>query len=126
MEQIKELLEILKSTPEMGLWALAIWCMFILLKMASWIYALKVVIIYIAKRYFDYKDKKEDTALKLKEFQSNSSIDLLIDKSSYNSDGECTEAMRRLLIAISDRGGSVFKSDIDRSIKILLDNKKFK
>lgn len=57
MEQIQELLEILKQTPEMALWALSIYFLFILVKLASWIFALKVVVQQFIKRYFDYKDK---------------------------------------------------------------------
>lgn len=57
MEQIQELLEILKQTPEMALWALSIYFLFILVKLASWIFALKVVVQQFIKRYFDYRDK---------------------------------------------------------------------
>lgn len=57
MEQIQELLEILKQTPEMALWALSIYFIFILLKLASWVFALKVVAQQLIKRLFDYKEK---------------------------------------------------------------------
>ena len=57
MEQIQELLEILKQTPEMVIWALSLYFLFILLKLASWVFALKVVDQQSIKRYFDYRDK---------------------------------------------------------------------
>lgn len=44
MDQIKELFEILKSTPEMALYGLLIWCLYILLKLSSVVYAIKAVI----------------------------------------------------------------------------------
>ena len=59
MEQIQQLLDLLKETPEMALWGLVIWCLFILLKLSSWILALKIVAQQFIKRYFNYKDKKK-------------------------------------------------------------------
>lgn len=58
MEQVQQLLEILKQTPEMALWGLGIYFIFILAKLASWIYALKVVSQMFIKRLFDYKEKQ--------------------------------------------------------------------
>lgn len=60
MEQIKELLEILKQTPEMALWGLAIYFTFILLKLASWVSALAYTSKLSINRYFDAKEKKLD------------------------------------------------------------------
>lgn len=57
MEQIQELLNILKETPQMALWGITIYFLFILLKLASWVYALKVVAQQFIKRLFNYKDK---------------------------------------------------------------------
>lgn len=57
MEQVQQLLEILKETPEMALWGLTLYFLFILLKLASWVYALKVIMQQFIKRYFDYRDK---------------------------------------------------------------------
>jgi len=56
MEQIQELLEILKQTPQMALWALSLYFLFILIKLASWIFALKVILQQFIQRLFDYKD----------------------------------------------------------------------
>ena len=67
MEQIQQLLDLLKETPEMALWGLVIWCLFILLKLSSWILALKIVAQQFIKRYFNYKDKKSSEKLLLKE-----------------------------------------------------------
>jgi len=57
MEQVQQLLEILKETPEMALWGLGLYFLFILLQLASWVYALKIVLQQFIKRYFDYRDK---------------------------------------------------------------------
>ena len=57
MEQVQQLLEILKETPEMALWGLTLYFLFILLQLASWVYALKVITQQFIKRYFDYRDK---------------------------------------------------------------------
>lgn len=57
MDQLQELLEILKSTPEMALWGLLIWCLYILAKLASVVFALKVVAQNFIRRYFDFKEK---------------------------------------------------------------------
>lgn len=56
MDQIHELLNILKETPQMALWGLSIYFLFILLKIASWVGALALILKQLIKRYFDYKD----------------------------------------------------------------------
>ncbi|GAK96846.1 hypothetical protein JCM19294_1155 [Nonlabens tegetincola] len=58
MEQIQELFEILKSTPEMALWGLLIWCIYILAKLASVVYAVKIVFQLAINKIHDYKIKK--------------------------------------------------------------------
>lgn len=70
MEQIQELLNILKQTPEMALWGLTIWCLYILLKLASVVYAVKEVAKLAINKWHDYKVKRvdlerEDLKLKL-------------------------------------------------------------
>lgn len=57
MEQVQDLIEILEQTPEMALWALSVYFLYVLLKMASWIFALKIIAQQFIKRLFDYKDK---------------------------------------------------------------------
>jgi C4-dicarboxylate transporter len=57
METIKELLELVKQTPEMALWALGFYFVFVLLKLSSWIFVLKVIIKQFIQRFFDYKEK---------------------------------------------------------------------
>ena len=58
MEQIQQLLEILKSTPEMAIWGLAIWCLYILAKLGSIVYAIKVVFQLAINKWHDYKVQK--------------------------------------------------------------------
>jgi|GEM_PF-3451377 len=67
MEQIQELFEILKSTPEMALWGLTIWCLYILLKLASIVFAIKVVFQLAINKWHDYKIKKLGIDLSKKE-----------------------------------------------------------
>jgi len=57
MEQITELLEILKQTPEMAIWGLLIWCVYILAKLASVVYAIKVVFQLAITKWHDFKVK---------------------------------------------------------------------
>lgn len=70
MEQLQQLIDLLKQTPEMALWGLVIWCVFILLKLASWIYAFKVVSQQLIKRLFDWKIKKSEDELSKKELST--------------------------------------------------------
>ena len=60
MDQIKELLEILKETPQMALWGIGMYFIFILVKAASWIGALTLLVKQFIKRYFDYHNRKLD------------------------------------------------------------------
>lgn len=56
MEQIQQLLEVLKDTPQMALWGLGLFFLFTLIKLASWVTALTFVVKLFIKRFFDYKD----------------------------------------------------------------------
>lgn len=72
MEQIKELFDILKSTPEMALYGLLIWCLYILLKLSSVVYAIKVVIQLGINRWHQIKLaeiqlKREEVSLENKD-----------------------------------------------------------
>ena len=60
MEQVQQLLEILKQTPEMALWGLSIYFIFILLKLSSWVIVIKIILSQFIKRYFDFKDQSLD------------------------------------------------------------------
>lgn len=109
MEQIQELLEILKQTPEMALWALSLYFLFILLKLASWVYALKVVAQQFIKRYFNYRDKslnnKRGTEIadyfescKISSVDYNLIIDLLnnIKSTTYIHESDLRRAIEKL------------------------------
>ena len=56
METVKELLELLSQTPETALWGLGLYFLFILIKLSSWILAIKLIASQFIKRFFDYKD----------------------------------------------------------------------
>ncbi len=69
METIKELLEILKDTPEMALWGLGIYFGALLLKMASWVGALTLVSKLFINRYFSWKSKSDEIRKEIKKFE---------------------------------------------------------
>lgn len=60
MEQIEELLGILKGTPQMAIWGLAIWCLYILLKLSSVVYAVKVILQLAINKWHDLKVKETE------------------------------------------------------------------
>lgn len=110
MEQIQQLIEILEKTPEMALWGLGIYFLFILLKLASWVYALKVVIQQLIKRFFDYKEKNINNkrGVEIAEMFEKCKISGV----EYRS---CIE----LLEATKFGGRFIHESDIRRAIKLL-------
>ncbi len=81
MEQVQQLLEILKQTPEMALWGLAIWCLYILAKLASVVFALKAVMQLAIKKWHDFKVK----SLEIK------SIEIETEKERLNLENEKTK-----------------------------------
>lgn len=108
MEQIQQLFEILKETPQMALWGLSIYFLFILLKLSSWIYALKIIIQNLIKRYFDYKDKSLNSKRGVEisemfEKQKISSVD-------YN-------LLVELLNSVKKESNYLHESDIKKAIK---------
>ena len=118
MEQIQQLIEILKSTPEMALWGISIYFLFILLKLASWVLALKLVIQQFIKRYFDYKENilisKENQLeynLKLEELKEFHKV---LDDSIYGN----KSLILKLFMSIN-KGKRLYSSDIEKAIKIL-------
>lgn len=110
MEQIHELLNILKETPQMALWGLTIYFLFILLKIASWVGAIALILKQLIKRYFDHEDRKldqSDAAKVLEYFEDhkissvNSSllIELLgavIGDSSYIHESRIRDAIKKI------------------------------
>ncbi len=58
MEQIKQLLDILSQTPEMALWGLTIYFLFILMKLASWIIVMKFIISKFIDKFFANRTEK--------------------------------------------------------------------
>ena len=146
MEQIQELFNILKSTPEMAIWGLLIWCLYILAKLASIVYALKVVAQLAINKWHDFKVKgidlqnnkiehdKSKSELELK----NSHIELerkellftqeqrdilklpKLFKNSKISEVEMDD-LRRLLNSIKSTT-YIHQSDIDKAIKKLSQN----
>ena len=125
MEQIQQLIEILKSTPEMALWGIGLFFLFTLLKMSSWIYALATVANQLIKRLFDYKEKEVDQANKSKEreieiirikMEQDKDQDFIkfLDSSLY---GDKSELLR--LFAKINGGKRMHSSDIDNVIDLI-------
>ena len=109
MDQIKELLNILKETPQMALWGLVIYFLFMLLKLASWVGALTLILKQLIQRYFDSRDKlvEQSDALRIMEYfesqkigtvNSNLIIELLgsIKSTTYIHESDIKDAIRKL------------------------------
>jgi hypothetical protein len=129
MEQIQQLIEILKSTPEMALWGISIYFLFILLKLASWVLALKLIFTQLIKRFFDYKEtllnnEKERllTELEIKQQELQNKIEIqktdefhkVLEDNIY---GDKTQVLK-LLMSIN-KGKRLHSSDIDKAIVVL-------
>jgi hypothetical protein len=67
MEQVQQLIEILKSTPEMALWGLGMFFVWTLLKMASWVSAGTMLVKLGINKL--YSLKKDEIDLKGKELE---------------------------------------------------------
>jgi hypothetical protein len=59
------------QTPEMALWGISIYFLFILLKLASWVYALKAVATYVTKRIFDWREKKSSDNIEIENIKKD-------------------------------------------------------
>lgn len=132
MEQIEQLIEILKSTPEMALWGITIYYLFILLKLASWVLALKLIFTQLIKRFFDYKEtllnnEKERllTELEIKQQELQNKIELqktdefhkVLEDNIYGDKSK----ILKLLMSIN-KGKRLHSSDIDKAIIILMES----
>ena len=149
METVQELFEILKSTPEMALWGLTIWCLFILGKLGSIVYALKFVFTLGINKYHDFrikqlhldsKDKEIEFSKKVSELNSRelkidqykldterqyefiSSLAKRFDKKKIDN-VENVELIR-LLDAIIGDNVYIHQSTIDTAIKAIKEYKK--
>lgn len=123
MQQIQELLEILKQTPEMALWALSIYFLFILLKLASWVYALKLIAQQFIKRFFDYRDKLIDHKNKALNNKRGVEISELFENQKIT--GVDYKLLLELLEAAKGENTTYFhESDLRRAIDILKHNQK--
>ena len=130
MEQIQQLLEILKETPQMALWGLGLFFVFTLLKLASWIFALKVVFQQAIKRFFDYKDKitklKElDFELEKEKLRFSDAEEIL----SYFEKRKISSVNKIKLIRLLDSlvkkdMNYIFESEIDNAINLVLNSRK--
>jgi len=127
MEQIKQLFEILKSTPELALWGVSMYFLFILLKLGSWVGALTITAKHLIKRYFDYRDKSQEIEQSKQDFElkkiHQSKAQELLD---YFDKNTISNVSKTKLITLFNLIGStqyIHNSDIDNAIKLLKENK---
>lgn len=149
MEQIQQLLGILKDTPVMALWGLGLFLLFPFLKMASIVIALKSVITLGLKRFFDSKDteiakEESDKAseVRIEEDKNNverekvalekSKLDFEISKEESSTARSIIRLFERekisdiensklidLLIAVKGDGNYIHEGDLDKAIEKL-------
>jgi hypothetical protein len=108
MEQVKQLLEILSETPEMALWGLGMYLLYILIKLASWVTALALVMKLFINKLFDYKNNKIES-------ERDKTFSKFVDSSSYADQSKWMQ----LFSEMSKRAGSIYSSDIEKATKIL-------
>jgi len=125
MEQLQELLDILAKTPEMAIWGVGIYLLFLLLKLASWVGALTLVARQFIKRYFDSQEKKtevlkiksetekhvSDNQLTVARLEKDKRFEKAVDNATYADPSQVVA----LLSAIGN-GGSCHSSDITKAI----------
>jgi hypothetical protein len=108
MEQIQQLLEVLKQTPTLALWGLGMFFLFTLLKLASWVGSLTLIAKLFINRYFD--NQKEIQAQKRAH-----SFNRLFEDSVMAE----TDKIKKLLRIIGKNSGLISTYNIDQAIEKL-------
>lgn len=115
MEQLQELLDILAKTPEMAIWGLVIYLLFLLLKLASWVGAITFTTKLFINRYFAYHTIKQEIELK----KANvGKLDKLLDKELIGD----PQMLLPLLNEVGE-GTYVHEHHIREAVKILRKHK---
>lgn len=110
MEQLQELLEILKQAPEMALWGMVIYLSYGLLKLASWVFAIKSVSTLLINKYFNYKNvsiNHHEANRLIQYFQANK-----VNKTNMEDMYKVFEAIKK-----SSSSNWIHKFDIDKAIE---------
>lgn len=138
MEQINELFEILKSTPELAVWGLTIWCLYVLLKLSSVVYALKIVASKAVDKVHDYKVKKlnldsvsvreefnkrekelndKESAISLEKRRVSLALEIMgfFERNSIDSSVN-PEDLKRLLDAVKGEKAYIRRDDVNSAI----------
>lgn len=145
MEQIEQLFELLKQTPEMALYGITIYFLFILLKLASWVYALQRIMSLGINRLSEYKNSKivlDKDKIEAEIAKTNSELflreeELVLSKLKFDNsaasriskqfrkDTISTVEETNLLLLIEEMKSSVYihQNDIINTLKILRDYK---
>ncbi len=133
MEQIAQLIDILKQTPEMALWGISIFLAWRLLTLASWVGALTVVAKLGINKYFTYKERMIEHQDLIIEAQSDDR-DLEREKLAHEKDMSIAKYFKSNSISSndltplidvlkSDSSDYIHSSDINKAVKVLLKHK---
>lgn len=147
MEQLQQLLDILGKTPKMALWGLIVWCLYILAKLSSVVYAVKIIFHLAITKWHDYKIKQIDIN-KLKEehkieLAALDTQKLILESSKhnfkleqkYNDISRLATRFQKVKISSIEMDSFIklidavksshyiHQSDIDKAIRILTKNK---
>ncbi len=134
MEQIKDLIEVLSKTPELALWGLGMYFLFILFKLASWIVAAKMLIQLFINRYFNHQEsrlelQKEELAFQAETFKEGPALEIL----EYFENKHIGKSQKMKLIKVLDAmrskspGGLrtyIHDSDFDEALEAIEKAKK--
>jgi len=116
MEQIQELINILKETPQMALWGISIYLLWKLLTLASWVYALKKTAQLFITRYFNFKDKKNDLELNS---QEQKAYNKFLEKDFITHTGNAKGQFNELISYLKNGGPYIHESQINKALNIL-------
>jgi hypothetical protein len=121
MEQLQQLIGILKETPSMALWGIGMFLGWRLLTLASWVSALAFTAKLLINRYFDYRkdeisnqERAVDKEIKLMQIKTYHEY---IDESTY-ADTSCIKGLFNAISEMSG-GGKLHKSDIRSATELI-------
>ena len=113
MEQVEKLFALLQETPEMALWGLTLYFLFILSKLASWLFVVKTLVAMFLNKYFDYLKRKEEeeSAHRILKFFKSHAVSSIDEHKLFE------------LLSVLKRGTYIHSNDLDNAITLLTKNK---
>jgi len=123
MEQILQLLEILKTTPQVALWGLGLFFIWTLLKMASWIGALTLIAKLSITKYFE--SKENELSLKREELKQSKANEIIEYFEEKSVDSVFSKHLLELLDSIKGKGSYdyIHVRDIENAIMAIKSSK---